>query len=181
MNEVLYVKGMADLGRALDQLPDKLSRNVLRGALRAAARVVEKEAEATTAFKDKSGELRASIRVSTRFRRGRLMARVVAGNELAWYAHIIERGAREHVITAGGKLSARQINKAIKTGSLRIGNNLVGIQVRHPGLRPRHFMKAALEKSARRSAEAAREYMRARLRLKHGIDVPGPDSEDSEK
>lgn len=40
-----FVHGMAELGKALEQLPIKLERNVMRGAMRAGAKVQLAKAE----------------------------------------------------------------------------------------------------------------------------------------
>lgn len=47
----------------------------------------------------------------------------------------------------------------------------------HPGARPKPFMRPAFDTQHRAAIEAAREYIRARLAIKHGINVPGPGSE----
>ena len=157
----IAVKGLRELAQALQTLPAKVEANILRGALRAGAMRIRNIARQTSAFRDRTGALRRSIRVTVRRRGGRIIARVVAGNKRAWYAHIIERGAQAHAIT----------------GRLRIGDQIITGTVQHPGVIARPFMRPAADTGAQQALVAMREYMRQRLALKHGIDIPGPGSE----
>jgi HK97 gp10 family phage protein len=174
------VKGLADLQRALDQLPEKIEKNIMRGALRAGAKLLLEDARALCPMGPPSGEnariyggreglLRDSIRVKTRSKRGRVTAAVVAGGKDkkgggAYYAHFVEYGTTPHVIKArAGKLLAIGVSK-----------------VNHPGARAKPFMRPALDKNVATSVQAAAEYIRARLASKHGIDVPPPMEDGDE-
>lgn len=185
------VKGLKELQAALDSLPAKIEANVVRGAMRAAALVVEKEAEATAAFVDRKGYLRKSVRVSVRLRGGRVVGKLVAGDGDAWYAHMIEKGTKQHIIAAKeedrpSRMTSRGVrsfsigtmNKMLAHGSLRIGDRYVGKSVVHPGIKATRFMTKAFESKVQEAIEAARKYVRLRLSQKHGINVPGPDDRD---
>lgn len=175
------VKGLADLQRALDELPAKIEANIMRGALRAGAKVMAEEArrlapegppsaESAAKYGGRRGLLRDSIRVSVSLKRGQVRARVIAGGKVkgggaAFYAHMVERGTAAHIIAAppGAKL------------------NVHGVffrSVMHPGARKQPFMRPALDTMSGAAMEASREYIRNRLSTKHGIDVPGPDNHD---
>lgn len=179
MSGTTEVKGLADLQRALDQLPAKIEANIMRGALRAGAKVILEDAkrrvpvaapneENARLYGGREGVLRDSLRVTTGSRNGKLTASIKAGGKAkgggdAYYAQWVEYGTKPHLIKAGpGKF-------------LPLGNGFLK-QVQHPGARKNPFMRLALDQSAQAAIEAAREYVRQRLATKHGIDVPGPDS-----
>lgn len=156
------INGLAEVMEALEQLPQKLARNVLRGAFRAGAKVMS--AEAVAGVPVQSGLLRDSIRVTTRVKGGRVTGTVRAGGKggkggkVARHAHLVEFGTEAHVI------------RAKPGGLLAIGVS----KVEHPGAEGRYFMRRALDQQGTSAARAAAAYVRERLRVKHGIDVPEP-------
>lgn len=165
------VKGLADLKRAMAELPAKIEANMMRGAMRAGGKVIAEAAKASV--NSVSGELAQSIAVGTRLKGGQAVCTVTAGKptksggktkRLGWYAHIVEGGAKAHVIKARrGKLLAIGVKK-----------------VNHPGAKARPFMRPALDTQGLAAVEAVREYLRKRLATKHGIDVPAPLEEGDE-
>lgn len=168
MAENVTIKGLPELMRALEQLPGKLARNVLRGAFRAGAKVVADEA--SNAAPVRSGLLRDSIRVTTRVKAQRISGTVRAGGKgkkgakMARHAHLVEFGTAAHVIYA-------------KPGSLLA----IGVsKVNHPGAKKHPFMRPALDSKASQAVAAVGEYARNRLRTKHGIDLPEPLQEGDE-
>lgn len=167
-NSEQYVKGMAALQLVLDQLPVKIERNVMRGGLRAGAKVMLNLARGTTAFVDRSGDLRDSLRITTSARGGQVQASVIVGpsksNRRPWYGHIIEGGARPHEI------------KAKPGGLLAIGVS----RVHHPGIAPHPFMVPAFDAGHAGAVRATADYVRNRLATKHGIDVPAPAEDGDE-
>lgn len=161
------VRGLADIERALQQLPDKLTRNVLRGALSAAARQIAEEARATAPRV--TGELADSIRVSSRIVRGQPQASVKVGGRVrgkwtAFYAHMVERGTKAHEIRPKG---AKSLFFAGITARL----------VNHPGARARRFLQQAADTRAAAAVEALKSYCRKRL-AREGVDVPDPEPEE---
>lgn len=159
-NTSVAVTGLADLNRLLQQLPAKVEAKVLRGGLRAGAKVIADEAKrlcpesppSATAKKygATSGELRRSIRVSMRSRRGVVQAFVKAGNKRAFYAHMVEYGTARHWIKPKSRKSllvARAFREAVD----------------HPGAKRRPFMRPALDSKSAAAIEAMADYMRARL------------------
>jgi HK97 gp10 family phage protein len=165
MSEGLKITGLAELHRALQQLPVKVENNILRGALRAGAKVLASQAKEN--IHTVSGDLAASIRYGckTQLQSGKLVATVSAGKakkgqkNKAFYAHMVEHGTAAHVI------KARKPNRMLAIGVA---------QVQHPGSQKRPFMRPALDQHGQAAVERVREYIRARLLLKHGIDVPEP-------
>lgn len=169
------VRGLSELAKFLDELPDRLQQNVLRGSLRAGAQVVRAEVKRTAPVAPPSaqaagkyglypGALRDSVRVSTFTKGGVVTASVKVGGKIkggadVYYASWVEHGTRAHAITAKGASPAKV---------LKIGGGFA-IQVNHPGARPRPFMRPALDTRAGAAVVAAGEYMKTRLATKHGL------------
>lgn len=98
-------KGLAELTRALQELPAKLEKNILRGALRASSKPISDDAKARVPVlqipdgRRIAGALKKSIRSrSVNFKKGMLTGGVTAGgsdrNKKAdtFYARFIEFG-----------------------------------------------------------------------------------------
>jgi HK97 gp10 family phage protein len=149
----VQVKGLREINDFLQKLPAKLEANVLRGALRAGANVVLESAKANVPVD--TGTLRDGLKVSTRSRRGVVMARVVTTGKHAYLARWIEYGTTAHRIVARGK-------------GMYFGG-MFAKGVNHPGGRPKPFMRPALDARARDAVVAAAEYMKKRLATKHGL------------
>lgn len=178
----VYVKGLDELQRFLDQLPAKMEQNVMRGALRAAAKDVLLPA-AKSGVHNVSGDLAASLRVSVRAARGQVRAAVKTD---LFYAKFVEYGTRRHWISVDesvrpGRMTRRgyrlwaigTMNESdYRGGSLRIGQSFVGKSVVHPGIpaNSKAFMRPALDTRAGAAILAAANYIRERLATKHGLD-----------
>lgn len=184
------IKGLAEIDEFLATLALKVQRNVLRGALRAGAKELEAAAKAELASNNsvKTGALRDSIKASVRVKRGVPTATIRAGSKEAYYAHMVEFGTVAHLISVkdgptrllrSGKtkqISVRTLNRAIKRGSLRIGNKLIGVTVEHPGAQKKPFMRPALDKGTPAALRAFRTYLYKRLN-KVGLNTPAPESD----
>ena len=146
------VNGLSELQKILDQFPAQVEKKILRGALRAGQKVVLEQAKA--AIHNVSGELAASLRISTRAGRdGKISARVVAGNKTAYYAHMVEFGTAKHLI------------KPKNRKSLFIAGIMREL-VHHPGSQKKPFMRPAADAAAQESSqamEAFKDYLRSRL------------------
>lgn len=168
----VQIKGLAELQKALDQLPAKIEANIMRAALRAGAKVIANEARQNV--NSVSGDLAASVRFGAKIDRrdGRVEAYIRAGGKAkksgknAFYAHMVERGTAAHII------KARPPNKMLAIGYA---------QVQHPGSRKKPFMRPAMDTQAQSAVAAVGEYIRGRLSSKHGIDVPAPVDSDAEE
>lgn len=149
------IKGGAELARALQELPVKLEKNVLRGAIRAGAKVFLDEAKLRVPVA--SGKLRESLRISTRLVRGRVLGTVTAGGGKAnvFYAQFVEHGTAPHVIIAGGGTKAGRV--------LAAGARILGAKVDHPGAAPKPFMRPAFDTKAQSALDTVAEYIRVRL------------------
>jgi HK97 gp10 family phage protein len=170
----LTILGLTELHRALQDLPAKIERNVLRGGLRAGAKIIADQAKSLAPVK--SGALRNSIRVSMRSssRTGMVRARIRAGDKVAYYAHMVEYGTAQHWIRATERpmrntrrgarmISINTLNKMAKRGSLVIGGVFVGDEVVHPGAQRRPFLRPAFDAKAQASIEEMARYIRERL------------------
>lgn len=176
------VTGLRELQAFMDQLAPKLERNVMRGALRAGVNVIKREAKARCPvgapsetgrkrYKLYTGALRDSIRSGVYAKGGRVTAYLRVGGKVkktgadVWYAKLIEyTGAVPHKIKA-------PVGKALTIGA---GIKTV-VEVDHPGMRARPFLRPAFYGQANNAITAAAEYMKKRLATKHGLDTAGID------
>lgn len=182
------VTGLKELNEFMKQLPEKLQKNVMRGALRAGAKALEAEAKRGAAVD--AGDLRASIRISTRNQKGMVTASVKTDD---FKAHWIEYGTAAHWISVDEKvrptrktrrgervIGLKTLNKMLARGSLQIGGQFVGSSVHHPGARARPFMRPALDNKGQEAIVAAGNYIKARLATKHGLNTSGVSVEAEE-
>ncbi len=142
------IEGLSELDRMLKELPAKLEGTVVRGGLRAGATVLQKAARELAPVR--TGKLRASIKVSTGIRNGRVYARVRAGGKDAFYAHMVEFGTAAHVIQ--GK----------RGGWLNIGGRWA-LKVNHPGSMMKPFMRTAVDGFQGDAVDAMAAYLRERI------------------
>lgn len=174
MKDTVHVRGLSDLQRFLDTLPDKLAKNVVRGGLRAGAKPIAEAARQAAPVGEPSstgrkryglypGALRDSIRVGSGAKGRTVMGTVKVGGKRkgvnVWYAHLIEfTGAVAHKIKARGK------------GGLFFGG-ILRKSVDHPGMKAKPFLRPAMVSQAGAALVATGEYIKARLATKHGIDT----------
>lgn len=144
----VIVKGLDELHRQLQSISTELQNNAMRGAMRAGARVIERAAKGAVAVHD--GDLRKSIRTSTRKRGGSVTATVKAGSKAAFYAHMVEFGTAAHFIKPKARKSlffaglARQV-------------------ISHPGAKAKPFMRPAFDAHSTAAVEAMRDHLARRL------------------
>ena len=154
MASTVHVKGLAELGRALQRFDEKMRKRLVRGALRAGARIIELRAESIVPVK--SGKLKRSIRISTKQRGTLVIASVKAGatgkKGDAFYGHMVERGTRPHSLRP-------KLRKAIRfaDGSFARG------RIEHPGAKADPFLNPALQQAAGQALEVAAAYLRNRI------------------
>lgn len=151
--------GGRELDALLQSLPVKVERNILRSALRAGAAVFRTEARQNVPVDE--GDLRASIRVTTRTRRGTVYAAVKAGGSRAPHWHWIEFGTAAHKI------------RPKRQEALAFGRT-VAREVDHPGGRPQPYMRPAFDSGQRAALAAIAAKIRERLTLQ-GINTPAPE------
>jgi len=153
------IVGGRELANFLQQLPVKVEKNILRAALRAGGIVFREEARDNVPVED--GDLKASIRVTTRMKRGTIYASVKAGGRRAPHWHWVEFGTKPHKI------------KAKKQKALAFGGNIARV-VDHPGARPKPYMRPALDAKSTAAIAAVAAKIRERL-TREGINIPAPE------
>lgn len=148
MANEMHISGLAELDKLLKSLPAKIEGNIMRGAVRAGAKVMESRAKQLVPVDN--GDLRNSIKVTTRSRRGKVTALVKAGDKKAFYAGMVEFGTARHFIKPKNRKSLFFAGMAREV-------------VDHPGSKPTPFMRPALDNSQQEAVNAAAAYIRARL------------------
>lgn len=163
------VTGGAQLDALLRTLPEKVQKNITRSALNAGAKVFLQEVKQNVPRR--SGDLLKTVRISSRNTPDGPAVSVKAGGKVkgvdAWYARLVEYGTKPHKIAA---------NK--KGGSLHFGSATVK-SVDHPGIRPRPFMRPAVDAKFPEAVKAITNKIRERL-AKNGLNVPDPTPIDPE-
>lgn len=164
MSEV-NITGLADLQKFLDQLPAKMEANIMRSALRAGANTIKAEAQRQLASNGsvKTGILSKGLKVSTRAKRGTVTASVKALGKHSHIARWIEFGTAAHAITSKNK------------GFLKFAGGIYKA-VNHPGMKPRPFMRPAIDSQSAAAVVAVGEAIKKRL-TKQGLDATGVDVE----
>lgn len=161
------ISGLRELDLMMKQLPANIEKNIMRGALRAGQNVFAKAAKSNLRQNGSvdSGELERSVRV--RFKRqserfGFIRSYVLAGSKKAFYAHWVEYGTATFYTgngrTVGG---AYEITPKV-AGSLLLGG-LLRDSVMHPGIRPKPFMRPAVDENFDTAVNRAAEYLRKRI------------------
>lgn len=159
------IQGADALILRLGLLQKNMQRNIMRGALRAASKPIIRAAQATVPVR--TGTLKRSIRFSSRgFLDGSLRAEVKAGGaglrgRSAFYAHIVERGAKPHSLVPRGKdtVTVSMRGRVVRTLKRGVG------EPHHKGFRARRYMARAAEASAAAASDAFADYVAQRLRL----------------
>jgi len=181
LKNTMHIKGLAELGKFMQELPQKIERNVLRAALSAGAQVVKEAAKANcpvgeTSSKNKriyggyAGALKKSIRVGSKInlRKGQVVAYVRAGGKSrkstadTYYAHIIEYGA------VGHRIGSKKYNNRLYIE--KYGRWVQG-PVNHPGMKGKPYMRPALDAESERAILVIANFIRNRLEQKHGLDT----------
>lgn len=154
MADTVHVKGLDELMKVLDTLPEKLERNVMRGALRAGAVVLRDQARNNLVMTD-TGQLAKGLKVSTNIKNGVIYAYVKAKGKHGHLANWVEFGVAAH----GVKKGASRKRGTGQDGKL------------HPGFTKKPFMRPALDSQAAAATIAVGEYIKGRLLTKEGLDV----------
>jgi len=168
MSQEIQIKGLKELDDLMKQLPAKIYNRVLKGGMRAGQKVLADAAKGYLQANGSvdSGELLKSIRIrfnrkSERF--GYARAYVMAGNKEAYYAHMIEYGTGSYYAGNGTKSVKGPYEIRPKgEGSLLvagINRNLVT----HPGIKPKPFMRPAVDNYADDAITAVFNYLQKRI------------------
>lgn len=146
MNGDVEIKGAAELQRLLAHLPANIEKNISRGALRAGAVVFADEIEAT-APRD-TGQMAGRVKVRGGSKRnGRIWAHAEVRDPKA---HLVEFGTRPH------EIKPRNSPSLFFAGLFRK-------LIRHPGARPKPFIRPAFDSKAGEAIDAIGAYIRVRI------------------
>ena len=149
------ILGGKALAKALNELPLKIERNIMRSALRAGAAVIAAEAKQNVSVV--SGELQRTIRTSSNSKRGMVEANAIVGSrKKGWYASFVEFGTAPHIITAG---------KNAPMLSFRDSNGIWRrvFSVNHTGGVAKPFMRPAFDNKGDDAVRAVADKIRERL------------------
>lgn len=179
MADETVVKGLSDLQRFLDQLAPNVEANIMRGALRAGANVFLEEAQSRVP--KKTGNLRSSLKISTRLRDHVVTASVRTADHIARF---VEFGTRPHYISVQDSEKPVNVRRSARAGRLvrasmttvnrnvlKIGAHFVGPTVHHPGAKPNAFMRTTLDMKANAAVVAVGEYIKDRLATQQGFNT----------
>jgi len=162
MSDLIHVKGLSDLGKALATLTAKLEKNIMRGALRAGGNVMRDDARTNAARA--TGALAKGIKTSTNAKGGKVYAKVRTTGKHSYIAHFVEFGTEPHRINARNG------------GTIYIEGRPIGPFVDHFGARAMPFMRPALDGQASAAVTETAAYIRKRLTAE-GINVPDTGDE----
>ena len=138
------VDGLANIQRAMKELPERVARNVLTSAVRAGGQVIRKDA--LSRIRDK----KAIILVKRRSPKGTALFSVGLTKE-KWKLRFLEFGTAPHVIKS-------------KTGkNMTDGSTFFGRVVRHPGMSARPFLRPAFDGNIMRAIEVIRVQAEKRI------------------
>lgn len=179
VGSVVRIDGLAELREACKQLPANIRNNIMRGALRAGGNVIAEEARRRVPAR--SGQLKASIRVSVRPTPQGMAASVKAGDRFRvfkgkgtatknpyrtrragggfnyhapFYAHFVEFGTKPHTIKP----------KRGKRLAFVVASRVVAVpMVKHPGTKARPFMGPAFDAKWQAALDAVESYIAKRL------------------
>lgn len=153
------IVGGRELDAFLQQLPVRVEKNVLRAALRAGAN--EFKAAAVMRVPVDEGNLKRSLRVTTRTKKGTVYASLKVGGRKAPHAHLVEFGTAAHKIRPKSQKALSFGGKAAR-------------EVDHPGARPQPFMRPAADSAPKSAIAATATKIRERL-TKEGLNSPAPE------
>lgn len=117
----IKIVGFKEILKKLESMPKKMAEKLERKALRASLKDLATMVESKAPIDD--GELKASIKVQVKKKRGELVGSVLADSP---HAHLVEYG-----------------HKLVKGGRLGKGGRVVGFV--QPSPTPRGFMRASLD------------------------------------
>lgn len=168
MANEISISGLKELEEVLNTLPAKIEQNVMRGAMRAGLGEIVSDAKErlTSGGHVKTGALHRSVKVS--FMRkseklGWMRGKVIAGDNKAWYAHLIEFGSGSFYAGSGTQSKRQPYEIKPKGRKSLFFAGVMKELVIHPGIKPSPFMRPAFDSKADASIKAFAAYMTKRL------------------
>lgn len=165
------ITGLADLNKALQELPGKIEANIMRGALRAGQSVIMREVKSRVPTD--SGDLKNSVKIRFKgksMRHGWLRMHLSAGDKKAFYAHMIEFGTGSYYEGSGRTVGGPYKIKPKKGKAINAGG-AIRPEITHPGIKPQPFMRPGFDAANANAVQAVADYIKKRLPkevAKHG-------------
>lgn len=167
MSGTTTISGMKELNSLLNQLPVNIERNVMRQAIKRGQDVLADAARGKLQADGSvdSGELLKSVRVTFKRRSERfgwIRSYLVAGNKIAYYAHMLEFGTASYYTGTGTTVGKPYAITPKVAGSLFLGG-VLRQSATHPGVRPRPFMRYAVDNYSDAAIDTVANYLRDRI------------------
>lgn len=168
MSKDFKITGLKEINDALAALPEKIQKNIVRTALRRGIKHYNRIARGN--FRTRTGKLAASLQARTKIlksgrveARGGFLTRSGKGKGKVYYAHFVEFGTQPHVIRA-------------RRGK---GLGFLGLKkVNHPGSRAFKPITKAFTTGTSGAIQAATAYMRKKLKMPKGADIPDMETDE---
>lgn len=164
----VQVSGLKELDALLKELPTIVEARVMRAALRKGQMVLADAVKSMLQQNNSvdTGALMRSIKV--RFRRkhekwGYIRSYVIAGDKDAYYAHILEFGSASFYTGKGKTVGGPYVISAKKAKYLLIAGGTPVKSVKHPGVRPKPFMRPAFDLYSDAAIDAVVNYLQERI------------------
>lgn len=163
------ITGLKELDAMLKTLPAKIEGNIMRGAIRAGLNEIGKGAKDALSANGSvdSGQLLKSIKPvfsrKSEAKYGWMRGKLKAGNEKAWYAHLVEFGSGSFYVGKGSKSKRAPYEIKPKNRKSLFFAGLMKEIVVHPGSHPKPFMRTAFDSRAAQSITVVADYIRKRL------------------
>lgn len=157
-----HVKGLSVIQKALDTLPEKMERNVVRTALMRGMKPIKKDAKARLINSIRvpgTGKLAEFLKINSSSRNGSCKSYLRTLGDHSYVGKWIEFGVAAHFM--------RPKDKRVMSF-----NGIFVKAVEHPGFRPRPFMRPAMDSQASTALRDTASSMRNQLAKKYGIDTP---------
>lgn len=159
MSSKFYIRGGKELREALETLPKKLEKNIMRSAMRAGAKVIADEAK-----KNLDDEwLRKTVKISTNSRNGQVTGKIKTIGKGAYVTRFIEFGTARHLI--------KPKNKKRLAFRAKSGDYVVTGLVSHTGMQGKPFLRPAMDSKSKEALNAIVNKIQSRLINEHSLNV----------
>lgn len=153
---LVTIRGLGDLFSALRRLNVEARTSVIADGIQAGAEVIRDEI--VQLAPRKTGRGAESFMSTYSIANGVAEARI-GPERKSFHMAIVNQGAKPHLIRPFVNRRSRRLRGRGRGGRaakrvLASSTQVFGVRVKHPGVRPRHFMQAGLEQARRRAVQA---------------------------
>lgn len=168
------VTGLKELSQALQQMPARIERNIMAGAITAGIRVILAE----TKIRAPENKIKQALSIrQKKAGRGQIIREIYIKQRKGmdtFYAKFFEFGTASYYTGKGRTVGKPyMIPKKKKSKVLKIGSNFVRKKVMHPGVKPRPFLRPALDIKSAEAVRTVASYIRLRLPMETGQAARG--------